>query len=175
MLAASILLAFFPTASASSSAQYPAISCSSCPAIPSNDREWNSVRTSSGRCSRYSSIARCSALSATSPLSAPLQGPISLICSCALRWYAMLKHKSIEAPCFEWVDTIPQAVFVSTHISPPQEMVPQARIANSARSPSPPCTLLGGVEPTMTSMAQLNALALLVLLLTASLPIASTF
>ena len=39
--------------------------CSSWPAIPSNDREWNSVRTSSGRCSRYSSIARCSALSAT--------------------------------------------------------------------------------------------------------------
>ena len=39
------------TASALSSAQYPAISCSSWPAIPSNDREWNSVRTSSGRCS----------------------------------------------------------------------------------------------------------------------------
>ena len=39
--------------------------CSSWPAIPSNDREWNSVRTSSGRCSRYSSIARCSVLSAT--------------------------------------------------------------------------------------------------------------
>ena len=39
--------------------------CSSWPAIPSNDREWNSVRTSSGRCSRYSSIARCSTLSAT--------------------------------------------------------------------------------------------------------------
>ena len=69
------------TASALSSAQYPAISCSSWPAIPSNDREWNSVRTSSGRCSRYSSIARCSALSATSPLSAPLQGHISVICS----------------------------------------------------------------------------------------------
>ena len=81
MLAASILLAFLPTASALSSAQYPAISCSSWPATPSNDREWNSVRTSSGRCSRYSSIARCSALSATSPLSAPLQGHISVICS----------------------------------------------------------------------------------------------
>jgi hypothetical protein len=39
--------------------------CSSWPAIPSNDREWNSVRTSSGHCSRYSSIARCSTLSAT--------------------------------------------------------------------------------------------------------------
>ena len=65
MLAASILLALLPTASAFSSAQYPAVSCSSCPAIPSNDRGWNSVRTSSGRCSRYSSIARCSALSAT--------------------------------------------------------------------------------------------------------------
>ena len=58
-------LALLPTASASSSAQYPAISCSSCPAIPSNDREWNSVRTSSGRCSRYSIIARCSVLFAT--------------------------------------------------------------------------------------------------------------
>jgi len=44
-----------------------------------------------------------------------------------------------------------------------------------ARSPSPPCTLFGGVESTMTSMAQLNALALLVLLLTASLPTASAF
>ena len=65
MLAASILLALLPTASAFSSAQYPAVSCSSCPAIPSNDRGWNSVRTSPGRGSRYSSIARCCALSAT--------------------------------------------------------------------------------------------------------------
>ena len=30
----------------------------------------------------------------------------------------MLKHKSIEAPCFEWVDTIPQAVFGPTHLGP---------------------------------------------------------
>ena len=43
-----------------------------------------------GRCSRYSSIARCSALSATSPLSAPLQGLISLICSCVLTIHSVL-------------------------------------------------------------------------------------
>ena len=47
----------------------------------------------SGRCSRYSSIARCSALSATSPLSAPLQGPISLICSCMLTIHSVLTRK----------------------------------------------------------------------------------